>query len=107
MDENIDEKLITWNSILDEIRIDTDLMIRDLLSGIAYVAASGILLMVLGIYVLFIGLKYGNRSDPLFNVLLTIATMPSLILGVYNLNRYVQLKARYIKLSDLQEKLRK
>ena len=76
MDENIDEKLITWNSILDEIRIDTDLMIQDLLSGITYVAASGILLMVLGVYVLFIGLKYGNRSDPLFNVLLTIATMP-------------------------------
>ena len=107
MDEDIDEKLITWNSILDEIRIDTDLMIHDLLSGIAYVAASGILLIVLGIYILFIGLRYGNTVDPLFNVVLTVATVPSLILGVYNLNRYVQLRARYIRLSDLQEKLRK
>jgi len=108
MDENnIDEKLITWNTILDEIRIDTDLLIHDLLSGISYVAASGVLVIVLGIYVLFIGLKYGNTQDPMFNIVLAVATIPSFLIGLFNLNRYVQLRARYIRLSDLQHKLKK
>jgi len=108
MDENnIDEKLITWNTILDEIRIDTDLLIHDLLSGISYVAASGVLVIVLGIYVLFIGLKYGNTQDPMFNIVLAVATIPSFLIGLFNLNRYVQLRTRYIRLSDLQHKLKK
>jgi hypothetical protein len=108
MDENnIDEKLITWNTILDEIRIDTELMIHDLLSGIAYVAASGILVIALGLYVLFVGLKYGNTNEPMFVVGLAIASIPSFIIGLINLNRYVQLRARYIRLSDLQDKLKK
>ena len=108
MDENnIDEKLITWNTVLDEIRIDTELMVHDLLSGIAYVAASGILVIVLGLYVLFVGLKYGNTQDPLFMAVLAVASIPSFIIGIINLNRYVQLRARYIRLSDLQDKLKK
>jgi len=108
MDENnIDEKLITWNKVLDEIRIDTELMVHDLLSGIAYVAASGILVIALGLYVLFVGLKYGNTNEPMFVVGLAIASIPSFIIGIINLNRYVQLRARYIRLSDLQDKLKK
>ena len=71
MDENnIDERLITWDKILGEIVDDTELMIHDLLSGIAYVGASGVLVIVLGAYVLFVGLKYGNTSDLMFNVML-------------------------------------
>ena len=108
MDENnIDEKLITWDTILNEIRIDTDLMIHDLLSGIAYVGASGVLVIVLGLYVLFVGLKYGNTQDPIFMAVLAVASIPSFFIGFINLNRYVQLRARYIRLSDLQAKLKK
>ena len=108
MDENnIDEKLITWDTILNEIRIDTDLMIHDLLSGIAYVGASGVLVIVLGLYVLFVGLKYGNTQDPIFMAVLAVASIPSFLIGFINLNRYVQLRARYIRLSDLQAKLKK
>lgn len=108
MDENnIDEKLITWNTVLDEIRVDTDLMIHDLLAGIAYVGASGILVILLGIYVLFVGIKYGNTQDPIFVAVLIVASIPSLLVGIINLNRYVQLRARYTRLSDLQNKLKK
>ena len=108
MDENnIDEKLITWNTVLDEIRVDTDLMIHDLLAGIAYVGASGILVILLGIYVLFVGIKYGNTQDPMFVAVLIVASIPSLLVGIINLNRYVQLRARYTRLSDLQNKLKK
>jgi hypothetical protein len=108
MDENnIDEKLITWDTILNEIRLDTDLMIHDLLSGIAYVGASGVLVIILGLYVLFVGLKYGNTQDPMFIIMLAVATIPSFFVGFINLNRYVQLRARYIRLSDLQAKLKK
>jgi len=108
MDENnIDQKLITWDKILGEIVDDTELMIHDLLSGIAYVGASGVLVIVLGAYVLFVGLKYGNTSDPMFSIMLGVATIPSFIIGLINLNRYIQLRARYIRLSDLKNRLKK
>jgi hypothetical protein len=82
-------------------------MIHDLLSGIAYVGASGVLVIVLGLYVLFVGLKYGNTQDPIFMAVLAVASIPSFFIGFINLNRYVQLRARYIRLSDLQAKLKK
>ena len=107
MEENIDEKLMTWDKILSEIVDDMDLMIHDLLSGIAYVGASGVLVIILGLYVLFVGLKYGNLREPLFILMLAVASIPSFIVGFINLNRYVQLRARYIRLSDLQAKLKK
>ena len=106
-ENNIDEKLMTWDKILGEIIDDTELMIHDLLSGIAYVGASGVLVIVLGAYVLFVGLKYGNTSDPIFNIVLAVASLPSFIIGLINLNRYIQLRARYIRLSDLKKRLKK
>ena len=107
MSEEIDDKLVTWNTILDEIRLDSQLMIKDLLSSINYVAASGILVIILSLYVLFIGIRYGNQADPYFLILIIWSFLCPVIVGLYNLNKYIQLRARYTRLSDLYDQLKK
>ena len=106
-ENNIDEKLTSWDNILEEIRGESELLVLDLLEGVRYVAASGVLLLVLGAYVLFIGLHYGRTDDPLFILLLFLTMGPTLILGVFNLNKYLQLRGRYSRLFDIQNKLKK
>ena len=71
------------------------------------VAASGILVISLGLYVLFIGVRYGDTGDPYFLMLILGSFLCPLIVGVYNLNKYIQLKARYTRLSDLYDQLKK
>jgi hypothetical protein len=107
MDEKIDDKLITWNTILEEITVDTQLMIKDLLTSINYVAASGILVIILALYVLLISTRYGNIGDPGFLAISVFSFICPVIVGLYNLNKYIQLRSRYIRLSDLYEQLKK
>ena len=103
----IDEELVTWNNILDEIRGDSELLIKDLLEGVRYVAASGVLVIALGLYVLFIGLRYGNVDDPVFLLGMILAPGSNFVVGVYNINKYIQLRGRYSRLYDLQKQLKK
>ena len=107
MDENnIDKKLIEWNTILDEIMGESELLVKDLLDGIRYVAAAGILVICLGAYVLYIGLRIGDTSDPMFILTMILAPGSNFIVGLYNLNKYVQLRGRYSRLFDMQTKLK-
>jgi len=104
---SIDEELVTWNNILDEIKGDSELLVKDLLEGIRYVAAAGVLVIALGLYVLFIGLRYGNLEDPVFILGMILAPGSNLVVGAYNINKYIQLRGRYSRLYDLQKKLKK
>ena len=107
MDENnIDKKLIEWNTILDEIMEESELLVKDLLDGIRYVAAAGILVICLGAYVLYIGLRIGDTSDPMFILTMILAPGSNFIVGLYNLNKYIQLRGRYSRLFDMQTKLK-
>lgn len=106
-ENNIDEKLIEWNTILEEIRGESEQLVKDLLEGIKYVAAAGILVILLGAYVLYIGLRIGDTSDPMFILVMIIAPGSNFIVGLYNLNKYVQLRGRYSRLYDIQSKLKK
>jgi len=105
--DSIDEELVTWNRILDEIKGDSELLVKDLLEGIRYVAAAGVLVVALGLYVLFIGLRYGHLDDPLFILGMVLAPGTNFVVGVYNINKYVQLRGRYSRLYDLQKQLKK
>jgi hypothetical protein len=104
---SVDEELVTWNKILDEIRGDSELLIKDLLEGVRYVAASGVLVIALGLYVLFIGLRYGNVDDPVFLLGMILAPGSNFVMGAYNINKYMQLRGRYSRLYDLQKQLKK
>ena len=105
--KDIDEELISWNNILDEIKGDSELLINDLLEGVRYVAASGVLVIALGLYVLFIGLRYGNLDDPAFILGMILAPGSNFVVGAYNINKYMQLRGRYSRLYDLQKQLKK
>jgi hypothetical protein len=104
---SVDEELVTWNKILDEIRGDSELLIKDLLEGVRYVAASGVLIIALGLYVLFIGLRYGNVDDPVFLLGMILAPGSNFVMGAYNINKYMQLRGRYSRLFELQKQLKK
>ena len=107
VENNVDERLIGWNTILEEIRGESELLVKDLLEGIRYVAAAGILLLALGAYILIIGLRYGKTDDTLFLLVLILPVGSTFLLGIYNLNKYIQLRSRYSRLFDIQSKLRK
>ena len=104
---SIDEELVTWNKILDEIRGDSELLIKDLLEGVRYVAAAGMLVIALGLYVLFLGIRYGNLDDPVFILGMILAPGSNFVVGAYNINKYIQLRGRYSRLYDLQKQLKK
>ena len=103
---SVDEGLVTWNRILDEIRGDSELLIKDLLEGVRYVAAAGVLVIALGLYVLFIGLRYGNVDDPVFLLGMILAPGSNFVMGAYNINKYMQLRGRYSRLFELQKQLK-
>ncbi len=103
---SIDEDLVTWNKILNEIKGDSELLIKDLLEGVRYVAAAGVLVIALGLYVLFIGLRYGNLDDPLFLLTMVLAPGSNFVVGAYNINKYMQLRGRYNRLYELQKQLK-
>ena len=106
-ENNIDERLIDWNTVLDEILKESELYVKDLLDAIKYVAAAGILVICLGAYVLYIGLRIGNTSDPWFILMMILAPGSNFVMGLYNLNKYFQLRGRYSRLFDIQKKLKK
>jgi len=105
--DSIDEELVTWKNILDEIRGDSEQLIKDLLEGVRYVAAAGVLVIALGLYVLFIGLRYGNLDDPMFLLAMVLAPGSNFVVGAYNINKYMQLRGRYNRLHELQKQLKK
>jgi len=105
--DSIDEELVTWSRILDEIKGDSELLVKDLLDGIRYVAAAGVLVIALGLYVLFIGLRYGRLDDPVFILGMVLAPGSNFVVGAYNINKYIQLRGRYSRLYDLQKLLKK
>ncbi|HUV34880.1 MAG TPA: hypothetical protein VMW22_08090 [Candidatus Desulfaltia sp.] len=107
MAKDVDEELVNWNTILDGIIDDSETLVGDLLSGVTYVGAAGVLVIALGIYVLFIGLRYGNVDDPLFILAMIVAPGSNFIVGLFNIHKYIELRSRYSRLFDLRKKLKK
>jgi hypothetical protein len=104
---NIDETLIEWNTILEEIRGESELLIKDLSASVNYVATAGILVILLGAYVLYNGLTYGKTDTPFFILGLIIVPGSNFVIGLINLNKYLQLRGRYSRLFEIQNKLKK
>jgi hypothetical protein len=107
VEDNIDKKLVDWNKILDEIVGESEFFVKDLLDAIKYVAAAGILVICLGAYILYIGLRIGNTNDPWFILMMILAPGSNFVVGLYNLNKYFQLRDRYSRLYDVQKNLKK
>jgi hypothetical protein len=107
MSDDIDERIITWDSILKEVIINSEQLVKDLLEGIKYIAAAGILIIALGSYVLFIGLRYGKTDDPIFLFVMIVVPGSNFLLGLFNLHKYIQLRSKYSRLFDIQKEIKK
>ena len=101
----MDEKLISWNNIFAELIIDAKDLTKDLLNSIRYVGASGVLVIALGLYILFINLRYSTIKDQLLYVILGLVTASNFIVGLINIRKFFQLRSKYTKLSKVQKEL--
>jgi hypothetical protein len=54
--KDVEEKLIKWNDIFEELLIDSRTLVKDLSEGINYIAASALIVIVIGGAALFVGL---------------------------------------------------
>jgi len=103
---DVDERLTRWNEIFDELLIDAGNLSRDLLSGINYVGASGVLVIALGFVVLYYNIRTASLEDPLFWVMLVLTVGSNFVLGLYNIMKFLQLKRKYSRLSDMQVRMK-
>jgi hypothetical protein len=105
MESNIDERLIKWDSILKELVVDVRELNRDLQESIRYVGAAGVVVIALGLMVLLFTLRYATIQDPLLWAILALTTGSTLVVGFYNIHRYLLLRYKYSRLSELERGL--
>ncbi|MCW4051113.1 MAG: hypothetical protein NWE89_15430 [Candidatus Bathyarchaeota archaeon] len=103
---NVDENVVNMNTILEEIIGGSETLVTDLLKGIRN-AASGIVIIALGLYILYSNNRTGNLDNPMFVLMMILAPGSNFIVGAFNINKYIQLKSRYSRLFDLQKQLKK
>jgi 2-methylisocitrate lyase-like PEP mutase family enzyme len=101
--EDIDEKLIKWNEIFNELTLDAEDLIKDIKDMINYVAFSAMLMVMMGVAAVLIavlrnlGPKYIAMSVIIFSIMAGNA---------YQLiNKWLRLRIRYDKLSSIQNKI--
>jgi uncharacterized membrane protein HdeD (DUF308 family) len=105
MEPNIDERLVKWNSILRELVVDVRELNRDLQESIRYVGGAGVLVISLGLMVLFFTVRYASVQDPVYWAILALTTGLNLVVGFFNIHRYLLLRGKYSRLNELQREL--
>ena len=102
----VDEKLIKWNAIFEELLIDSKTLIKDLSEGINYIAISALVLIGIGLAALVIGFDRGIRAEEIKYI-----AAGFIILSVTSFNAAIQvrkwykLRKRYARLKSLQEQI--
>ena len=103
---DVDEKLIKWNDVFQELLIDSKTLIKDLSEGINYIAISALILVGIGLAALLIGFDRGIRAEEIKYI-----AAGFIILSVTSFNAAIQfrkwyiLKKRYARLKSLQEQI--
>ena len=103
---DVDEKLIKWNDVFQELLIDSETPIKDLSEGINYIAISAGILFAIGLAALAIGFDRGIRAEEIKYI-----AAGFIILSVTSFNAAIQfrkwytLRKRYARLKSLQEKI--
>jgi hypothetical protein len=103
---DVDEKLIKWNDVFQELLIDSKTLIKDLSEGINYIAISALILVGIGLAALVIGFDRGIRAEEIKYI-----ASGFIILSVTSFNAAIQfrkwytLRKRYARLKSLQEQI--
>jgi hypothetical protein len=107
-EREIDEKLIKWNDIFQELLIDSKTLIRDLSEGINYVAISALILVGIGCAALIIGLDRGMRTEEIKYIAAGfIIFCITSFNGAITFRKWYALKKRYTHLQSLQKQMAK
>ncbi len=102
-EKNLDEKLITWKDIFEELTVDAQTLIKDLSNSIDFIAISAIMLLLIGgaaIVVSIIqdkGTKYIAAGVIIFCLCAGNASM--------SLLKWHRLKMKYKRLQSLQKEM--
>lgn len=100
---DVDEKLIKWNDIFEELVIDVNTIIKDLSESINYIAIFGVLLILLGGANVVTALLLGRDSKIIaYSVIILITCTVN---GIAQLQKWYGLKLKYNRLNDLQKEM--
>ena len=106
MEPNIDDRLVKWDSILRELVVDVRELNRDLQESIRYVGGAGVLVIAMGLMVLLFAIRYATIQDPLLWAILALTTGSTLVVGFFNIHKYLLLRWKYSKLNELERELK-
>ena len=101
--EDVDEKLIKWNEIFDELTLDARDLIQDIRDMINYIAFCAMLMVMMGVAAVLIAVlrqlepKYLAMSVIIFSMMAGNAYML--------IRKWLRLRIRYDKLSSIQKKI--
>jgi len=101
---DIDKKLIRWNDVFDELLIDARSFIKDLMQGINYTLASGVIMIAMGSIFLLYNLGQFWRG-PLFIALVLLFAGIDFLVGFYNILKFFQLKSKYSRLNEIIQRI--
>ena len=104
-ENDVDESLMNWNRLFENVLVDAKELTVDLLKGVNYVGASGVLVIALGLYILFINMRYSTVQDPLLYGILFLVTGSNFVVGAFNIYKFFQLRMKYSRLRDIQKEL--
>ena len=104
MEKNdVDEKLIKWNDIFEELVLDVNTIIKDLSESINYIAIIGALLILLGGANVALALILGRSTKIIaFSVIIFSACAAN---GIIQLQRWHGLRQKYDRLNDLRREM--
>jgi len=101
-EKDVDEKLVKWNDILEELLIDAKTLVKDLSEGINYIAASALIIMVIGGAALIVGLDRGEGKYVAVGFMIFCICSFN---GALTLRKWYKLKNRYNRLQSLQKEM--
>jgi hypothetical protein len=101
-EKDVDEKLIKWNDIFEELLIDAKTLIKDLSEGINYIAVSAFIIMLIGGAALVVGLDRGEIKYVAAGFMIFCICSFN---GALTLRKWYRLKNRYNRLQSLQKEI--
>ena len=101
---DVDKKLLKWNNIFEEMIVDARVLTKDLLEGVNYVGGSGVVMIALGLVFLMYNVGQFWRGD-LFTASVLLCTGIDVIIGLWNILKFLQLRKKYRKLYSLQTEM--
>lgn len=105
-EKSVDEKLVNWNNIFEELVVDVQVLIKDLSESINYVVISAGILFAIGLAALAIGFDRGIRAEEIKYIaagfiILSVTSFNAVI----NFRKWYKLRKRYARLKSLQKQI--